>query len=311
MGFGHIGGRDCTNSDVSAFLVRICSTIKRFTKQLPACSNLSSNSLDKAMSDWLPGVSQLKSAIQLLCGDAEGAKKTQENFSRQCPVVSQLRSTIELANGDATAALQTQKEFLATVNEVANQVPIVGHVKGMVHYAMGDNDGGDNAMKSSSRTVGVLAGGAGGGFVGGPVGAIVGGIKGGLIMDGVTTAVDSRIHGHYRPTGYIEQFHEIKKDPTNSGLWFDTAVSGVLDGWTGLGEHANNSTKLKDKRNKVIYQSPPISEEPREIKSNLYNRKFTGSDSITDVKIDDDTDNIAASIVGIGTGAVAVLALNK
>ena len=42
------------------------------------------------MVDWIPGVSQIKSVVQLAFGDAEGAAKTQENFFRQCPVVSQV-----------------------------------------------------------------------------------------------------------------------------------------------------------------------------------------------------------------------------
>ena len=46
------------------------------------------------MADWIPGVSQLKSGFQLLCGDTKGAAKTQENFFRQCPGVSQVRGNI-------------------------------------------------------------------------------------------------------------------------------------------------------------------------------------------------------------------------
>jgi hypothetical protein len=42
------------------------------------------------MADWIPGISQLKSGFQLICGDVKGAKKTQKHFVRQCPVVSQV-----------------------------------------------------------------------------------------------------------------------------------------------------------------------------------------------------------------------------
>ena len=57
-------------------------------------------------------------------------------------------------------------------------VPIVGHIKGGIHYACGDKDGGDNAMKAASRTIGVVGGGAVG-ILGGPAGMIAGGVAGG------------------------------------------------------------------------------------------------------------------------------------
>jgi hypothetical protein len=37
----------------------------------------------------IPVVSQVKSGVQLVCGDKEGAEKTQEQFFHECPVVSQ------------------------------------------------------------------------------------------------------------------------------------------------------------------------------------------------------------------------------
>ena len=65
------------------------------------------------------------------------------------------------------------------MSNFADGIPVVGHVKGGIHYICGDKEGGDNAMKSSSRTVGVIGGGVGGFFVGGPAGAIGGGLTGG------------------------------------------------------------------------------------------------------------------------------------
>ncbi len=43
--------------------------------------------------DWIPGISQLKSGVQLLCGDVEGAKQTQKNFVDLCPGVSLVSTT--------------------------------------------------------------------------------------------------------------------------------------------------------------------------------------------------------------------------
>lgn len=80
--------------------------------------------------DWMPGVSQLKSTVQLLAGDKEGAKKTQENFLKECPVVSQVTSVVQLARGDLYGAIETQERCVGTINNVANGIPVVGHVKG-------------------------------------------------------------------------------------------------------------------------------------------------------------------------------------
>ena len=38
----------------------------------------------------IPVVSQVKSGVQLLAGDTEGAGQTQKDFLQQCPVVSQV-----------------------------------------------------------------------------------------------------------------------------------------------------------------------------------------------------------------------------
>ena len=82
--------------------------------------------------DWIPGFAQLKSLGQLVTGDAEGAAQTQKNFFRECPGVSQVTSVAQLAAGDADGALETQKRCFGTVNNVANGIPVVGHVKGKI-----------------------------------------------------------------------------------------------------------------------------------------------------------------------------------
>lgn len=181
--------------------------------------------------DWIPVVSQLKSLVQVISGDAEGAKQTQENFSKQCPIVSQARSAVEAAAGDTKAARQTQMEFVGLVSNVTNAIPVVGHIKGGIHYACGDKEGGDQAMKSSSRTIGVAGGGVAGFFVGGPVGAVAGGIAGGAAMDGITTGFDSLVHDKYKPNGFLHVIDNIKNDEGHrAGHAFDLVGGVALDG---------------------------------------------------------------------------------
>lgn len=209
------------------------------------------------MADWIPFVSQAKSVFQLISGDKNGAKTTQENFTRQCPGVSQLRSAVEYIDGDQVAALETQKEFIRNTSSIIDSVPLVGHVKGTVHYVVGDKEGGDNAMKSASRSVGTMVGGATGMLAGGPVGAMVGGITGGLALDSVTTAVDSEIHGEEKLSGMFKQIDDLQKNPKDSGKWFDTLIWFAGDAAAGYsaGMQADNSDtqkNLETSKNKLV-----------------------------------------------------------
>ena len=186
------------------------------------------------MADAFPIVSQTKSLVQWISGDSEGAKRTQENFSRQCPIISQARSAVEAISGDTDAALATQMECLNFASNFVDAVPVAGHIKGGCHYAWGDTEGGDNAMKSASRTTGAIVGGAGGFLVAGPPGAVAGGIAGAATMDGVTTGIDSAVHGEFRPAELVQQGANIVENPTDAGTWFDIGFMVVGDGLAGL-----------------------------------------------------------------------------
>ncbi|EQC30960.1 hypothetical protein SDRG_11433 [Saprolegnia diclina VS20] len=78
-------------------------------------SHFSSFSMDHCLF-----LSQAKSLVQVLKGDAKGALQTQENFSRGCAVVSQARSLVESTLlRDPAAALKTQEYFLGKQSEAA------------------------------------------------------------------------------------------------------------------------------------------------------------------------------------------------
>ncbi len=103
---------------------------------------------------------------------------------------------------------------------------MVGHVKGGIHYLVGDEEGGDKAMKSATRTTGVVAGGVGGFFLGGPVGAVAGGVYGGAVTDMTTTLVTNE------PSGYVAAIQNAVNNP-NPGDIFDLCLMPVADGLTG------------------------------------------------------------------------------
>jgi len=110
------------------------------------------------------------------------------------------KACVDCAEFTGDVAVDTAKNAGEAVVDIADGIPVVGHVKGGIHYAVGDREGGDKAMKAASRTVGVIGGGILG-MAGGPAGAIAGGVAGGAVMDGVITGTDSLVHGEFRPSG--------------------------------------------------------------------------------------------------------------
>ena len=185
--------------------------------------------------DSLPVVSQAKSLVQVVAGDTEGALQTQKNFVKGCPVVSQGVALGAVIAGETEYALETQKYFGTNLMNMADSVPVVGHVKGVIHYACGDTEGGDNAMKAASRTVGVAAGGIGGFVVGGPPGAVAGGIYGGVAMDTVISVADSAVHGEKRFYGHVNSIERAIDGKITAGEVFDWALTPVFDGLAGYG----------------------------------------------------------------------------
>lgn len=246
--------------------------------------------------DWIPVLSQVKSLVQAVSGDTEGARITQENFSKQCPIVSQSRSAAEAVFISSEAARKTQLEFLTNVKDVGYGVvtgtPGVGHAVGAVQYAAGFKSAADATMKSASRTTGVIIGGMAGFTVGGPAGAIAGGIVGGTTMDGVTTGVESAIHQKFMPNGQVSTVVEIKKKIDNgenvSGAVFDATVGVVMDGVTGYG-----AGKAVQKAQMDSFKSD-LNDMKNQVKNNLKESKLSDqvvskvTDQIKDFRIGND-----------------------
>lgn len=91
--------------------VPVFSQVISFTQMLAGDLN-GARETQEDFSKRCPIVSQVRSAIQAASGDLEGARATQEEFSMTCPVVSQIRSIVEVAAGDANQAYKTQEKFL-------------------------------------------------------------------------------------------------------------------------------------------------------------------------------------------------------
>ena len=72
----------------------------------------------------------------------------------------------------------------AFIEHIANEAPLIGHIKGGIHYICGDERKGDEAMKASSRSTALLLGSVGGFMTGGAVAAVAGGVAFGAAFDG-------------------------------------------------------------------------------------------------------------------------------
>lgn len=163
--------------------------------------------------DGFPVISQVKSLVQVIGGDTDGARRTQENFVRQMPIVSQVTSAVQAASGDSDEAKKTQQQFLRknftdiqkwipdnpvnkiiwhlytgnTIEASVDGLPLLGHIKGGIHMAVGDEERGLEIIKgATSNTIAQI-----GGIAGGPGGAIAGKVIG----DGIITAIDSKPYG--------------------------------------------------------------------------------------------------------------------
>ncbi|CAH0391955.1 unnamed protein product [Bemisia tabaci] len=165
--------------------------------------------------DSVPVISQIKSGVQVVSGDLEGAEKTQENFLNQAPVVSQIKSAVQFASGDKEGAIKTQEQFLHEfIEPVADNTPIVGHIKGGIHIAAGDKERGEHILKGASTSTAAVIG----GILGGPVGAIAAGAA----TDGLITGIDSAVKKEYSPFGIVDYVSNIDKH--SPGEHFDSIL---------------------------------------------------------------------------------------
>lgn len=142
------------------------------------------------------------------------------------------------------------------LDSAINSVPLVGHIKGGIHYNLGNKEKAQEAISSANRSSAVFAGGVAGLLVdvflslkpgqtvtmfsglfsGGPPGAILGGVAGGLAADGTYTFLESKALKEFKPVGTLALVNKIKKNQGNksvAGDLVDLVGSFVLDGLTG------------------------------------------------------------------------------
>nr|XP_022291620.1 uncharacterized protein LOC111102957 [Crassostrea virginica] len=184
--------------------------------------------------DSLPVISQIKSLYQVMTGDIEGARQTQKNFAETGIIASQITSLIHSANGDNEAARKTQIKFAKGIESLVDSIPYFGHIKGGIHYALGQKEKGDAVMKSASGTVLTAAAGAAGFIAGGPAGGAAAAVAASHAYDGIVTGIDTAVNGPRedgRPRfhGYWDTYDKIGRGEGSSGEIFDLAAGIGFD----------------------------------------------------------------------------------
>jgi hypothetical protein len=162
------------------------------------------------------------------------------------------------------------KEYWDKGNQAAsamlNSIPVVGHVKGAIHYLCDDPEGAQEALLAATRTTVVLVAGAGaflaagacgflapgayGCLVAGPIGAFVGGAAAGAAWDAAAFYFTYEETKH----GVVKILYTLENDPTNVLAFFEGALEIAADGMTGytggkLAERIVKSSEISTKYN--------------------------------------------------------------
>merc|ERR1712172_411661 len=142
------------------------------------------------------------------------------------------KATEHLARGTFHHVSTVGEESAKAAIGILDGTPVVGHIKGAIHYAVGDTEGGDSIMRSASRTIGVIGGGA--------------------AADGIITGIESGIHGEFRPSGQIGTVNQLATHTGDDQALVESIVQGLvttsLDGLTGLAAGTKVKAKLKSMR---------------------------------------------------------------
>ncbi|KAK0050484.1 hypothetical protein Bpfe_020012, partial [Biomphalaria pfeifferi] len=143
------------------------------------------------------------SGLAKVCGDDDAAKERfgkagncWKEYSETNLIVAPVNMVVHKARGQKDRVEEIQKSLGNAFEVVVNGTPVVGHVKGIVHYAMGDTEKGNICMESATRCTAVLGVGMATGGIG--AGLLVGagaGITTGAAYDLVATGVDNAVNG--------------------------------------------------------------------------------------------------------------------
>jgi len=154
--------------------------------------------------------------------------------------------------GDEEGVKKIKNKLGEAFENIADTTPVVGHIKGIVHYCQGDMDKGNKCMESASRSTAVLGVGIATGGAGHAVGSGAGaGVCTGIVYDGLATWIDKGVNGDAATNRGVFGL----KDAANSDD--PNEVFGALMGPVGdamAGASANKLGKFICNRGKIASQ---------------------------------------------------------
>jgi hypothetical protein len=161
----------------------------------------------------------------------DGAGQAWVDYTERQPIAAGINVAVRAACDDTEGVERVAKKLGHSYLELMDGTPGVGHVKGTVHYILGDKEGGDKCMKDASKGAVVIAATALTAATGGAAAPLLVGaasLVSGAAMDGIITGVDSAVHGEYRPHGEIAAVTQAVKtgDPNDIA---DAVLAPIAD----------------------------------------------------------------------------------
>lgn len=219
------------------------------------------------MAKFLPIIGEIYTAVESavlitsaglaeVCGDKASAEKLAvsagnawKEYTETNLLATPIKGIVLDSQGKREESKQLEEKYLNSMSSFADAIPVVGHVKGCVHYAMGDTDAGNKSMEASTRTTAVLGAGIATGGLGGGLALGAGvGVGTGVAYDGTATLIDGAVNGDKASLHGTMKLAEPEKMNPNE---FVGGVMGIVgDAMTGasgasMGKSLRNTAKAK------------------------------------------------------------------
>ncbi|CAG5097941.1 Protein of unknown function [Cotesia congregata] len=137
-----------------------------------------------------------------------------------------------------------------------NSIPVVGHVKGIVHYAVGDTKGGHQAMFQATRTAAVVGAGTAGALAG-PAGTLYFGSVAQVMSDSVGTMILDEPQGVNWACSEIQNGNEAMSQATRIVAVVGAGAAASLAGLAGIvASTATNAQVISDSIGAVVLNEP-------------------------------------------------------
>ena len=193
-----------------------------------------------------------------IAGELDSAKKLVDgagdawvDYAERQPLAAGINIAVRAIADDDDGVKRVAKKLGHSCEDLVDACPVVGHIKGGVHYALGDIEHGDKCMKDASKDAAIVAATAVAMGTGGAAAPLVAGaasLGSGLAADTVITGCDSLAHGEYRPYGEIAAVTQAVKtgDPNDIA---DAVLAPIADfGLAAATEFASAKIKAKLKK---------------------------------------------------------------